>query len=72
MLGYIQDALLPKKAWDGLVKFVERQAQHRPHRLGPIGEAEYRDVDRYEGRPVRCRNREAVREDIPQGIYFGS
>ena len=38
-----------------------------PDRLGPIGEAEaeYRDTDRYEGRPVRCRNREAIREDIP-------
>ena len=30
--------------------------------MGPIGEAEYvnRYVDRCEGRPVRCRNREAV------------
>ena len=37
-------------------------ASREPDRLGPIGEAEaeYRDADRYEGKPVRCRNREAV------------
>ena len=35
--------------------------------IGRIGEAEaeYRDAGRYKGRPVWCRNREAVREDIP-------
>ena len=63
---------IPKRLKLSLRGSVERQAQHRPHRLskprtgsvglGPIGEveAEYRDTDRYEGRPVRCRNREAV------------
>ena len=37
-------------------------ASRGPDRLGPIGEAEaeYRYADRCEGRPVRCRNREAV------------
>ena len=45
---------------------VERQAQCRPDRLkkpmtGSVG-TEYvnRYADRCEGRPVRCRNREAV------------
>ena len=50
------------------LKYVERQAQHRPHRLSkprPSTETEY------EGRPVRCRNLEAGRQDILQGIYFG-
>ena len=38
-----------------------------PSRLGPIGEAGYvnRYADRFVGRPIGCRNREAVRIDIP-------
>ena len=44
------------------LKLSLRGSVERPDRLGPIGEAEYvnRYTDRCEGRPVQCRNREAV------------
>ena len=63
---------IPKSLKLSLRGSVERQAQHRLDRLskprtgsvGPIGEAEYVNpyADRCEGRPVWCRNREAVRK----------
>ena len=58
---------IPKSLKLSLRGSVERQAQHRSDRLGPIGEAEYvnRYADRCEGGPVWCINREAIRKDIP-------
>ena len=53
---------IPKSLKLSLRESVERQAQHRPDRLGLISEAGYvnRYANWYVGRPVRCRNREAI------------
>ena len=58
----LQSMLMVEENHASGLRTVERQAQHRPDRLGPISQAECgnRYADRCVGRPVRCRNRETV------------